>query len=80
MLVIIIAIGVTMLGRIKDSFSINVEEQLPKAALSAGSREIVGNTALAMANLLYMESEGDRKTQFDRIVVLASRNLNTLTT
>lgn len=66
-LVIIIAIGVTMLGRVKDSAAIIVEEQLPKAALSAGAREDVGNTALAMANLLYMESEVDRKAQFDRI-------------
>ncbi len=66
-LVITIAIGITMLGRVNDSTRVIVEEQLPKAALSAGAREDVGNTALALAKLVYMQSDSERTTQFDRI-------------
>jgi len=67
MLILVIAISISMLSRVNDNASVIVEEQVPKAALSAAAREDVANTALALANLAYMDSEKDRQTQFDRI-------------
>ncbi|SNS33990.1 methyl-accepting chemotaxis protein [Noviherbaspirillum humi] len=71
MLIFIVGLNITMLGRISDGTDVIVHDRMPKIQMSNNLQSNVNDIAIAMRNVILIDDKADRQKQMD--AVLAAR-------